>query len=138
MFLSSINRSALISALVAGLLAITLAVIYSQRITSPVRSLTGAVKRMEEGDLGSQVDEVPGGKIGRLASAFNSMSTKLEKQERPRKNVVSDIAHELRTPPATIRGYLQIAGFIMALSAFLRETRLLKGSNGFWSEKPKI
>ncbi len=109
-FLSSINRSALISGLVAGLFAITLAVVYSQRITSPVRSLTGAVKRMEEGDLGSQVDEGPGGEIGRLASAFNSMSTKLEKQERLRKNMVSDIAHELRTPLATIRGYLQIAG----------------------------
>jgi len=108
MFLSSINRSALVSAIIAGLVAITLAVIYSQRIASPVRSLTEAARQMEKGELGPQVEVRSGGEIGQLASAFNSMSARLEEQEKLRKNMVSDVAHELRTPLATIKGYLQI------------------------------
>ena len=131
MFLTSINRAAIIGSFFAGLIAITLAVMYSNRLSRPLRSLTKAAKSMEKGDLGVQVDPAGKGEIGRLAKAFNSMSNRLEEQEELRKSMVSDIAHELRTPLTTIKGYLQLAqeGYIEInqgiIDSFHQETKLL-------------
>ncbi|MEA3254097.1 MAG: ATP-binding protein, partial [Chloroflexota bacterium] len=45
--------------------------------------------------------------VGELAQTFNSMAGELEKAEQLRRNMVADIAHELRTPLSNIRGYLE-------------------------------
>jgi signal transduction histidine kinase len=45
--------------------------------------------------------------IGELATAFNAMADGLSRQEQLRRNIVSDVAHELRTPLSNIRGYLE-------------------------------
>ncbi len=44
--------------------------------------------------------------MDQLAARFNSMASKLEKTERRRVEVVSDLAHVLSTPVATLTGYL--------------------------------
>jgi len=45
--------------------------------------------------------------IGELAQAFNAMADGLARLEELRRNMVSDVAHELRTPLSNIRGYLE-------------------------------
>ena len=47
------------------------------------------------------------GEIGELAQAFNSMASDLEKAEELRRNMVADVAHELRTPLSNLKGYLE-------------------------------
>ena len=47
--------------------------------------------------------------VARLGHAFNAMASSIEENERQRKAMVSDIAHELRTPLANVRGYLEAA-----------------------------
>lgn len=106
-FVNSVNRQLLFAALAAGLVALLLTWLLSRRIVGPIEALTAAAGRMERGDLGSRVDVKSRDEIGKLAHAFNSMSTSMAEQEQLRRNMVTDIAHELRTPLSNIRGYLE-------------------------------
>jgi len=106
-FLASVNRVLLIVAVVAGLGAVLLILGLSRRILAPVEALTAAVRRMEAGDLSQRVDITSRDEIGELARAFNAMADGLARLEELRRNMVTDVAHELRTPLSNIRGYLE-------------------------------
>jgi signal transduction histidine kinase len=106
-FLASINRALLLAAGVAGLAAVLLTVGLSRPILGPVEALTAAARRMERGDLSQRVEVQSNDEIGELAQAFNAMANGLTRLEELRRNMVSDVAHELRTPLSNIRGYLE-------------------------------
>jgi len=106
-FLTSVNRTLLLIAVVAGLSAVLLILGLSRRILTPVEALTAAVRRMEAGDLSQRVEVTSRDEIGELARAFNAMADGLARLEELRRNMVTDVAHELRTPLSNIRGYLE-------------------------------
>lgn len=106
-FLASINRALLLAAGVAGLAAVLLTLGISRRILGPVGTLTAAARRMERGDLTQRVEVQSDDELGELARAFNAMADGLARLEGLRRNMVSDVAHELRTPLSNIRGYLE-------------------------------
>jgi len=106
-FLASINRALLLAAGVAGLAAVLLTLVLSRRILRPVEALTAAARRMEKGDLSQRVEVHSQDEIGELARAFNAMADGLARLEELRRNMVTDVAHELRTPLSNIRGYLE-------------------------------
>ena len=106
-FTDSVNNSLLIAILVAGVLALLLVLLLSRSILSPVSALTRAAQGMENGDLSQRVQVRTNGELGELAKAFNAMADGLERQEQLRRNMVSDVAHELRTPLSNVRGYLE-------------------------------
>jgi signal transduction histidine kinase len=106
-FLASVNRALLLIAVAAGLSAVLLILGLSRRILAPVEALTAAVRRMEAGDLSQRVEITSRDEIGELARAFNSMADGLARLEELRRNMVTDVAHELRTPLSNIQGYLE-------------------------------
>ena len=108
-FLSALNRSLLLSALLAGLAAVAVTLLLSGRILRPVQRLTAAARRMEKGDLTARVRVETDDEIGQLAHAFNAMAGSLSHQEQLRRHMVNDVAHELRTPLTNLRGYLDAA-----------------------------
>jgi signal transduction histidine kinase len=69
--------------------------------------LTGAAQRMKDGDDTTRVRVRGGDEIARLAVAFNEMADSRARTEEQRRAMVSDIAHELRTPLSNIRGWLE-------------------------------
>ena len=89
---------------IAGVLAVTLA---SRRILSPVRSLSNAARRLGQGDFSQRVEGRSRDEIGQLSRTFNAMVESLQNDEIQRKNLMADIAHELRTPISNIQGYLE-------------------------------
>jgi len=106
-FLAPVNRALLLIAGVAGLSAVLLILGLSRRILAPVEALTVAVRRMEAGDLSQRVEITSRDEISDLARAFNRMANGLARLEELRHNMVTDVAHELRTPLSNIRGYLE-------------------------------
>jgi signal transduction histidine kinase len=120
-FVQSVNQQLLLAAIAAGGAALLLTWLFSRRILGPVEALTAAVGRMERGDLSSRVAVTSKDEIGRLAHAFNAMSDSLSRQEQLRRNMVTDVAHELRTPLSNIRGYLEAVddGMVEASPALL-------------------
>jgi len=85
------------------LVALLLAFALSGRILRPIGDLTAAARRMRQGDLDVRV--VPRGddEIARLGRAFNEMAARLAETERTKRQMVGDVAHELRSPVTNLR-----------------------------------
>ena len=79
----------------------------SKRLLAPAETLAGAARALGGGDLSYRVNVRSKDEFGELAKTFNAMATDLEQTEELRRNVVADVAHELRTPLSNIRGYLE-------------------------------
>ncbi|HEY3316307.1 MAG TPA: ATP-binding protein [Bacillota bacterium] len=94
---------AALSALAAGLIAAWLA----RRMTRPLVALAAGAHRLAAGDLDHRVPKAGGDEIGGLARAFNTLAESLQRNEEQRRNMVADIAHELRTPLAILRSQLE-------------------------------
>ena len=105
-FLREVNRSLLWAGLVAGGVALVLGLLLAWQLTAPLRALTRAAHRLAEGES-TQVTVRTGDEIGQLGTAFNQMARSLDRQEMLRRNLMADIAHELRTPLSVIRGDLE-------------------------------
>ncbi len=96
---------------VAVATALVVSLILARRITSPVRSLAHAAGQVARGRYAARVPEPAGGdELTTLAGAFNQMAEALQTSEQRRQELLSDLAHELRTPLATIDGYLEGVG----------------------------
>jgi signal transduction histidine kinase len=93
--------------LLAMAIAILLAFILSRLILSPVKALTTATRHFGKGDFSRRVAYKGKGELGELSRSFNSMADNLEHTQRLRRNMVADIAHELRTPLSNLKGYLE-------------------------------
>ena len=106
-FASALNRSLIWTGLAAGVAGILVVSLVSQRILVPVRALSAAASRLEGGDLSQRVSASGPSEISRLAQTFNGMAENLQKAEQQRRNLVADVAHELRTPVSNIQGYLE-------------------------------
>lgn len=101
-------RGALAAGTLVGLaVAIVVSVAVAMLIASPVSRLAAAARRIAAGNYAERV--VIGGpdEIGGLGGSFNLMASSLEATERRRLQLVGDVAHELRTPLATLDGYLE-------------------------------
>jgi two-component system sensor histidine kinase BaeS len=88
------------------LVALFIAYQLSRWLASPLRTLLPLIERLGRGELGIQAHLTVNDEYGKIANAFNQMSTKLEKSEELRQNLTADIAHELRTPLTIIGGKL--------------------------------
>ena len=104
---AAFNQSLLWSGGVAAALGIVLVWLLSRRILSPVRTLSDAAGRVGQGDLSQRVQVAGRDEIGELGRTFNSMAGRLQQAERQRRNMISDVAHELRTPLSNIQGYVE-------------------------------
>ena len=107
LLLARLNRAALISALLAGGLALILALLLAYRLLRPVTALTQAAGELAAGDLSRRVPIQGGDELAHLGKAFNHMAASLQDAEESRRAMTADIAHELRTPLAVQRAHLE-------------------------------
>ena len=88
----------------AALLALFTGLAVARRITRPVERLIDVTRAMGQGDRAARVGPIPApGEIGELATAFDLMANTLDRQEQLRRDLVADVAHELRTPIAVLQ-----------------------------------
>ena len=77
------------------------------RVGRPLMSIMEAANRIAAGDYSARVQVHGPPPVRMVGGAFNSMAEKLGAQDRQRRNLMSDIAHELRTPLSVIQGRLE-------------------------------
>jgi signal transduction histidine kinase len=97
-------ESRLAAAGIAVLIALLVALPLSRLVTAPVDRLIWAANARRRGDLAARVGRVPGfRKLNELSAAFDEMANAREEQEQIRRNLVADVAHELRNPIAVLQ-----------------------------------
>jgi signal transduction histidine kinase len=128
-FQRAVNESLSLSTLAAFLVAVVVSIFVSRRIVTPVREMMIASRRIAEGHYDERVnvsgdpakDELD--ELNQLAVSFNQMAAKLEQMEITRRELIGNVAHELRTPLATIKGSMEglIDGVLPAEAATFQQ-----------------
>lgn len=100
--LISVGIGLLISLLAAGAVTWFL----TRRLRRPLEQVTHAARELTMGHYAIRVPAIAAGtELETLAAAFNTMAARLDSVEDTRRRMLSDLAHELRTPIATISAY---------------------------------
>ncbi|GIG00386.1 sensor histidine kinase [Catellatospora citrea] len=79
----------------------------SRHVLRPIQRLTIATRRFGQGRLDQRVTVEGGDELAQLAVTFNGMADSLQHAEEQQRRMIADIAHELRTPLANVRAYLE-------------------------------
>ncbi|HLY28794.1 MAG TPA: HAMP domain-containing sensor histidine kinase, partial [Aggregatilineales bacterium] len=94
------------AALIIGAIGVLTGLIISRTLVSPLNKLTRAARAFAEHDWRLRVQARGTREVVGLATAFNEMADALERAETQRRNLMADIAHELRTPLSVMRANL--------------------------------
>lgn len=105
-FLSNMFSNFLLSASLMLLCATILTMLLTQRLTAPLHKISEAAKKFGGGDFSTRVDVAGDDEVGQLAQTFNTMAANLEAIDNSRAQFMGNIAHELRTPMTTIKGFI--------------------------------
>jgi len=94
--------------LVVTAIAAAVATALAGRVLRPVTELTETAARVGDNDLTVRFDGQGDDELARLGAAFNSMLDRLEAGFDAQREVLDDVAHELRTPITIVRGHLEL------------------------------
>jgi two-component system sensor histidine kinase BaeS len=97
-----------VAVLGAAIAALAVSWVVARRIARPVSRLADSAGRVAAGDYHTrvpvpQVDD----ELAQVTRSFNRMAAALEDTETIRRRLLVDLAHELRTPLATLEGYIE-------------------------------
>ncbi|NMD43484.1 MAG: cell wall metabolism sensor histidine kinase WalK, partial [Firmicutes bacterium] len=97
-----IRRFLLMTTLLAAAVVGAGSIFLARRFTGPLELLTEAAGSMAEGKLEQRIEVKTSDEIGRLAHQFNHMAEQLNYHTKNLRNFVANVAHELRTPLASL------------------------------------
>ncbi len=96
-----------ISAVIAIIFSSIVIYYFSQRIIiNPLYKINNAAKRISSGEVNQRVKINSNDEIGELAIAFNTMADSLQQVEENRRQFISNVSHELRSPITSIKGFI--------------------------------
>lgn len=111
------GRTGMISLIIVLLFIIAIVVtsfITTKTIVNPIKEISHGAEEIANGNLDYTIDYSSTNELGQMADSFNNMRLRLEQlsenqrsSERKRKELVAGIAHDLRTPLTSVKGYAE-------------------------------
>ena len=96
----------MVTACAALLIAFFASSLTASRLVNPMRKMVQATRQYADGNFDIRMDEQGQyDEIGELAASFNHMAESLQRQEEQRREFISNVSHDLKTPLTTIAGY---------------------------------
>jgi len=92
---------------VTFLLALLLAVWLSRSIARPLQQVATAAHQLAGGELTARAPLTGPEEVRELAQSFNEMARQVQKSQQSQRDLVANIAHDLRTPLTAIQGFAQ-------------------------------
>lgn len=106
-FQAAINEVLLIASTLAVVTAVFVSSFVTRRIVRPVQEMTQASQRIASGRYDERVAVIGEDELADLADSFNRMAQELAQTEERRRQLIGDVAHELRTPLSSIKGVME-------------------------------
>jgi two-component system OmpR family sensor kinase/two-component system sensor histidine kinase BaeS len=92
---------------ILALFLVIVSILLSRRFVNPLADVIYAARAVATGKLDTRIPTKGPQDLRSLSESFNEMASSLERSDRERRDMLSDIAHELRTPLSVIRGRLE-------------------------------
>lgn len=119
-FLFGFAMKDVVIVIIAFIIFIPIALRFVKRTATPIVELSDAAKEVAKGNFDIQVEEFDRkDELGELAVQFNFMIQELRSNEYLKKDFISNVSHEFKTPLAIINGY----GKLLAEDAISEEER---------------
>lgn len=106
-FRESVNSALLRAGIAAILAAGVTSWIVTQWIMHPLRTIADASQQIAEGHYEQRITRTSRDELGEMVDSFNQMAASLAGTEAMRQQLIADVSHELKTPLASIKGYME-------------------------------
>lgn len=109
------------------LLAVVLSILIARSIVRPLDRMTRASEEMARGHYEQRIDSDRKDEVGRLAAAFNSMAEEVNHSSQMMRDLLANVAHELKTPLTSIQGFSQALteGAVHSTDEYERAARII-------------
>jgi len=96
-----------IISLILAIFLVIIATLLMRRFVNPLADVIFAARAVADGKLDTRIPTNGPQDLRTLSESFNEMASSLERSDRERRDMLADVAHELRTPLSVIRGRLE-------------------------------
>lgn len=105
--LRNVNLIIWSSILIAVIISILVAIIITKKIIiAPLNEINTAAEKLAKGDVDKRIEIRSNDEIGTLAQSFNMVAESLERVDKNRRDFISNVSHELRSPITSIKGFI--------------------------------
>lgn len=106
-FSRAVNEVLLVAASLAFVTAVLVSTFVTRRIVKPVQEMKAASQRIADGRYDERVQVTGEDELSELGRSFNRMAYELARTEERRRQLIGDVAHELRTPLSSIKSVME-------------------------------
>jgi two-component system, OmpR family, sensor kinase len=106
-YLDQLQSTLIIAALIAAALGIVIGVVVSRTVSRPLSHLAQAARAFAAHNWDQRVKVGGTEEVAEVSFAFNDMADSLQQAETLRRNLMADVAHELRSPLTVLQGNLR-------------------------------
>jgi signal transduction histidine kinase len=107
-FSQSVRDSILLAGAIALIITLGLGILFVRRLARPLEELRVAAEQISQGRSPPRVHITSSDELGRLGQTFNQMAESLQRSEALRRQLILDIAHELRNPLMVQQSHLEL------------------------------
>ncbi|MCM1287888.1 MAG: cell wall metabolism sensor histidine kinase WalK [Clostridium sp.] len=93
--------------LVVVIIAFILLALISGKIINPIKKINSVAEEYSTGNFETKMDIKSNDEIGQLASTLEYMASELSKLDEYRREFISNISHDFRSPLTSIKGYIE-------------------------------